>query len=134
VTRPSTEEVPTAPELFVPDVQAAVDFYCGKLRFQTWRVEKAGERAVFAVLWLERSVVLIADERMYAAMGGEPVEPRGRGIDIRIMVADVDAMHRRAQDGGLAVVHDIADREYGLRDFIVQDPWGFRWRFAAELG
>lgn len=117
----------------MPDVDAAVAFYSGKLGFQVWRVDHHGPdgQADFAVLWLERSVVLIAHDRYYGATGAAEAEPRGRGIDTRIMVRDVDAVYERATRDGVRIVHDIGDRPYGLRDFIVQDPWGFRWRFAA---
>ncbi len=49
------------------------------------------------------------------------------------MVDDVDAMYRRATDNDVTIVHDIGDRPYGLRDFIIRDPDGFRLRFAAPV-
>ena len=30
-------------------------------------------------------------------------------------------------------MNPIGDREYGLRDFIISDPFGFRLRFASAL-
>ena len=32
-------------------------------------------------------------------------------------------MYKRVKDAGMPVMHDIGDRDYGLRDFIVRDPW-----------
>jgi hypothetical protein len=32
------------------------------------------------------------------------------------------------------IVHEIADRYYGLRDFVISDLNGFRLRFASSLG
>jgi uncharacterized glyoxalase superfamily protein PhnB len=127
--RPETEDLPTAPELFVPDVEAAVEYFTGTLGFQVYRLEPGD----FAVLWLEGSIILVADEHYYFEMGAAATEPRGRAIDTRIMVRDVDATYERVKRNGAAIVHDIGDRFYGLRDFVVQDPWGFRWRFAAPL-
>lgn len=49
------------------------------------------------------------------------------------MVPDVDDYYARAQAAGLEIMHSLADREYGLRDFIVRDPNGFRLRFASPL-
>ncbi len=49
------------------------------------------------------------------------------------MVDDVDAMYRRATDNDVTIVHDIGDRDYGLRDFIIRDRDGFRLRFAAPV-
>ncbi len=49
------------------------------------------------------------------------------------MVDDVDSLYRRATDNDVTIVHDICDRPYGLRDFIIRDPDGFRLRFAAPV-
>jgi catechol 2,3-dioxygenase-like lactoylglutathione lyase family enzyme len=49
---------------------------------------------------------------------------------IRIMVDDVDALWRKANDLRLRIVNPIADRAYGLRDFVIADPAGFGLRFA----
>ena len=46
-------------------------------------------------------------------------------------VVIVDALYRRAREGGVAIANEIADRDYGLRDFIIEDPDGFRLRFAS---
>jgi uncharacterized glyoxalase superfamily protein PhnB len=79
--------------------------------------------------------VFVAHESHYAAMGGGPLDGRrGVALDVRIVVADVDALYRRVRAAGVEIVHDIADRDYGLRDFIVRDPHGYRVRFASPLG
>ncbi len=65
--------------------------------------------------------------------GVAPASPRGSGIDTHIVVDDVDAMYRRATDNGVTIVHHIGDRPYGLRDFIIRDPDGFRLRFASPV-
>jgi len=49
------------------------------------------------------------------------------------MVPDVDAIYKRCDENTVAIVHDIGVRYYGLRDFIISDPNGFRLRFAAPL-
>ena len=130
----SQEAVPITVELFVPDVEASVRFYTEKLGFAVLRMgrESLGgrEHASFAAIGMGRAVLFVAHERVYSeALTAQ----RGVGIDTRIMVDDVDAMYRRATDNDVTIVHDIADRDYGLRDFIIRDPDGFRLRFAARL-
>ena len=130
------EVAPVCPELFVPDVGAAIRFYTGKLGFTLYRVDPPGEPGAaseFAILTLGRATIMFAQDRLYAAMGGSTDSPRGVAIDVRIMVDDADAMYNRCREAGVAIVHDIADRYYGLRDFIIADPNGFRLRFAAPL-
>ena len=124
------------PELFVPDVGAAIRFYTEKLGFSLYRVDPPGEpgpASEFAILTLGPAVVMFAQDRLYMAMGASTESPRGVAIDVRIMVDDADAMYDRCREGGVHIVHDIADRYYGLRDFVITDPNGFRLRFAAPL-
>jgi uncharacterized glyoxalase superfamily protein PhnB len=130
------EVAPVCPELFVPDVGAAIRFYTGKLGFALYRVDPPGEpgpASEFAILTLGRAVVMLAHDRLYEAMGGSTESPRGVAIDVRIMVDDADAMYNRCRESDVGIVHDIADRYYGLRDFVITDLNGFRLRFAAPL-
>jgi len=130
------EVTPVCPELFVPDVGAAIDFYTGRLGFTLFRVDppaEPGPDSEFAILTLGRAVVMFAQDRLYEAMGGSTQSRRGVAIDVRIMVDDADAMYNRCRENGVEIVHDIADRYYGLRDFVITDLNGFRLRFAAPL-
>jgi uncharacterized glyoxalase superfamily protein PhnB len=127
---------PVCPELFVPDVGAAIAFYTGKLGFTLYRVDPPGEpgpASEFAIVTLQRAVVMLAQDRLYEAMGGSTESARGVAIDVRIMVYDADAMCNRCRENGVDIVHDIADRYYGLRDFVIADLNGFRLRFAAPF-
>jgi catechol 2,3-dioxygenase-like lactoylglutathione lyase family enzyme len=128
------ELIPITVELFVPDVDTSVRFYTEKLVFQLMRLERGTidgrEQATFAVVGLERAVFLIAHKSLEGALA---MPPGGGAVHIRIMVEDVDALHRRAKDNGVVIALDIADRPYGLRDFIVEDLDGFRLRFASPL-
>jgi uncharacterized glyoxalase superfamily protein PhnB len=130
------EVAPVCPELFVPDVGAAIDFYTGRLGFTLYRVDppaEPGPDSEFAILTLGRAVVMFAQDRLYEAMGGSTQSRRGVAIDVRIMVDDADAMYNRCRENGVEIVHEIADRYYGLRDFVITDLNGFRLRFAAPL-
>jgi catechol 2,3-dioxygenase-like lactoylglutathione lyase family enzyme len=120
--------VTVAPEFFVRDVRAAVEFYVEKLGFVVLR-----ENDVFAVIALGQAHVLLAHESI--APEGSLPEPsaRGSGLNVRIVVDDVDAVYERAKARGVSIIHDIADRSYGLRDFILADPDGFMLRFAAPV-
>jgi lactoylglutathione lyase len=119
--------VRVAPEFFVRDVAKSVAFY-EQLGFTALRQEP-----LFAVVALGEAHVLLADERLGAAQLGDTAATRGAGVNVRIMVDDVDSMYQRARAAGAPIVHDIADRDYGLRDFILSDPDGFMLRFAAPV-
>jgi catechol 2,3-dioxygenase-like lactoylglutathione lyase family enzyme len=108
-------------ELFVRDFGSALAFYTA-LGFEVERSEPD-----FAVLRWEGCGLLLA----LAAHRGEPPSlPAG---NLRVMVPDVDAVWRRVLDLGARVHVRIADRDYGLRDFIVLDPDGFGVRFASPI-
>ncbi len=121
----------------MPDVEASVRFYTDKLGFELVRLERetisGRERATFAIVGVGNAVMMLAHESLYVRGGEGLATPRGVGIDTRIVVDDVDAMYRRATDNDVTIVHDIGDRPYGLRDFIIRDPDGFRLRFAAPV-
>jgi len=119
--------VPTAPEFFVRDVERSVAFYTERLGFTVLRQEPD-----FAVVALGQSHVLLAAEA-HTSRALLDAGPRGIGLNVRIMVDDVDALYRRAKAGGVPVTQEIADRSYGLRDFIVADPDGFCLRFASPV-
>ena len=128
------EAVPITVELFVPDVEASVRFYTEKLGFTVLRMDRASlggrDQVSFAAIAMGRAVLFVAHDSLY---GEAPTAQRGAGIDVRIMVDDVDAVYRLALDNGISIAHDVADRPYGLRDFIIRDPDGFRIRFATRL-
>jgi uncharacterized glyoxalase superfamily protein PhnB len=125
------ELAPIAPELFVPDVDAAVAFYTDVFGYTLLR--KEGSPATFAIGHINGATIMFMHDRWYTGPRAE-LDGRGAGLDIRVMVPDVDAVYARVQASGLQIMHPLGDRDYGLRDFIVRDPNGFRLRFASPLG
>ena len=81
----------------------------------------------FAVLrWEDRRLFLSESRDL------PPFDGTSRG-NVRIIVADVDAVWQRVRELGMPIEREIADRSYGLRDFSVLDPDGFGLRFASIL-
>lgn len=104
-------------ELPVRSLAESLSFY------RTAGFKLARATATFGVLsWGDRYLYLI--ERAGAAEGPDPAS-------IRVIVADVDAFFARAGQLGWRIRHPLADRGYGLRDFVVLDPDGYELRFAA---
>ena len=125
------ELAPLAVELFVPNVKEAASYYADSLGFTILRTDPPDE-PVFAIAHLGEAVVMFMSDRFYAGARSD-LDHRGAGVDIRLMVPDVDAVYERIRAAGLEVLHPIGDRDYGLRDFIMRDPFGFRLRFASAL-
>ena len=106
-------------EIVGPDLDALLAFYLS-IGFELER--RSGDFAV--VRW--------QGIRLFLARNPDaPV--RDCWSNLRIMVANVDALWDQANRLGLPVASTIADRAYGLRDFVVVDPAGFGLRFAQLL-
>lgn len=119
--------LPVAPEFFVRDIERSITFY-KRLGFTAVRQEPD-----FAVIALHEDVHVLLAAEQHTSREWLNAGPRGVGLNIRIMVEDVDAVYQRAKDAGAPIIQQIADRYYGLRDFILLDPDGFALRFAQEL-
>ncbi len=103
-------------EVVGPDLEALLGFYLS-IGFELER--RSGDFAV--VHW--------RDTRLFLAQN--PHAPvRECWSSIRIMVEDVDALWRESNRLQLEIGAPIADRPYGLRDFVLVDPAGFGLRFA----
>jgi catechol 2,3-dioxygenase-like lactoylglutathione lyase family enzyme len=115
---PSVEQLVV--EIFVRDARRSKGFY-EQLGFQV-----AEDRDTFVVLTWEGHELFL-DERSDLPPSGRPQ------ANVRVMVADVDAYWQRARSMGAAVLVELDNREYGLRDFTILDPDGFGIRFGSRL-
>ncbi len=121
------ESAPLVPELFVRDVTASVAFYRDRLRFSV--IERHSD---FAIIAFGSAFLLLADSSLYKPSPDRLVERRGAGIDLRLMVDDADVHYREFLTAGVEIIDPIADRDYGLRDFIICDLDGYRLRYATR--
>jgi catechol 2,3-dioxygenase-like lactoylglutathione lyase family enzyme len=124
-----------APEFFVRDIDASMRFYIDGLGFRF--VRRSDDFAVVAhgtALFLLAMPSAVPGEHAAAAV--EPwlaSGPRGVGVNVLVMVDDVDAMYARVREFGAPIFWEIGDRYYGLRDFIVTDPDGYMLRLGAPV-
>lgn len=108
-------------EVFVTNLGVSIDFY-RTLGFAMLRRE-----GHFAELSWEGHLFFLDESPQ---MAGSHPHPQA---NIRIMVPDVDRYWRLAEQLRAPIISEIADRPYGLRDFILTDPDGFGLRFATPL-
>ena len=106
-------------EIVGPDLDDLLGFYLS-IGFELER--RNGD---FAVVHWESTRLFLAGNP------DSPVTDCWRSL--RIMVDDVDAKWDEANRLGLEVNNPIADRPYGLRDFVLKDPAGFGLRFAQVI-
>jgi catechol 2,3-dioxygenase-like lactoylglutathione lyase family enzyme len=125
----STEQLVT--EIVVRNIQRSTRFY-RQLGFKVLR--DAGD---FVELTWEDHQLYIAELSAYHEINSEEIElpypPKFPIANIRIMVPNVDHYWNLVKEMGAQIVIPIADRYYGLRDFIISDPDGFGIRFETCL-
>jgi catechol 2,3-dioxygenase-like lactoylglutathione lyase family enzyme len=118
-------------EIVVRDAQRSAEFY-QRLGFEI--VRNDGDFVILA--WEGHHLFLGALEAFHDHEVDHvvPGDPAAFPVAyVRVMVPDVDDYWRRANEMGVPIKVPIADRYYGLRDFIIVDPDGFGIRFASRL-
>ena len=111
------------------DAAAAIDWLERTLGFQTIARHEAPDGTIaHAELRLGESLIMLgqgADE-----LQDPPESPRSARMTIYVAVANVDALHERAQAAG-ADVSDLTEQDYGSRDFSARDLEGIHWSFGT---
>jgi uncharacterized glyoxalase superfamily protein PhnB len=64
-------------------------------------------------------------------LGGGAPDPRTGTISLYIAVEDPDERYARATEAGAEVVRELADLDYGSREFSVRDLEGNLWSFGT---
>ena len=99
----------------VADMARAVAFYRDVLGFEA--VFQNGDPVIFTIL--ERGA---AELHLLLAPGH-----RGPAFNVaHLFVGDVNALHARSVARGVPVIKPIADKDYGMRAFVIEDPDGNR--------
>ena len=107
------------PTLIVTDIGEAIDFYTTKLGFDpgfTW-----GDPPDFAGVDLGSMRIFLAR--------GTPQSPEG---GLSFVVADVEELYEFHRAGGVSILHEPGDREWGMREYAVVDPYGHRLSFGQH--
>ena len=119
------------PELSVSDIERSKAFY-QKIGFKVMYERK---EEGFAFLQLEKNQLMI--ERQNDNWNtGEMEYPFGRGINVSMMVHDVQKMYDRLKDLGVKMfvnlevhTYQAGGKVYEDKEFLIQDPDGYLLRF-----
>jgi catechol 2,3-dioxygenase-like lactoylglutathione lyase family enzyme len=99
----------------VNDIQRARDFYTGVLGFTT--TFQNGDPVGFMILKRDQAELHLT------------LQPRHRAPPFNVahmMVDDVDAFYALCERHGLRIIKRLANKDYGLRAFVFEDPDGNR--------
>ncbi|HEY1967055.1 MAG TPA: VOC family protein [Pseudonocardia sp.] len=114
------------PTLRYDDAPAAIEFLTGTLGLTAGEVyhDERGQ-VVHAELGWGDGIVMVG------ARGEEPGPfDTGRAV-IYLVTDEPDALHARVVAAGGTIARELADLDYGSRDFAVRDPEGNIWSFGT---
>ncbi|HSL43669.1 MAG TPA: VOC family protein [Anaerolineales bacterium] len=121
-------------ELHVPDFEKVKEYY-GRLGFEVVRETKPQDKEGYLVLNMEDNILCFwaGNEQVYEQSYFKRFSKntkRGYGVEIVIMVGDLEALYNRVQDS-VNVVAKLAMRPWGLKDFRIEDPFGYYIRITS---
>ncbi len=131
------------PELLCSNLEASLEFYTELAGF-TVLYDRPEDG--FSYLSLEGAELMLEEAPDTLEDGdvwwtAAPQKPYGRGINLQIEVADVDAIYARLAEKGWPLFRRMDEQWYrmqdhhtGNRQFLVQDPDGYLLRFFKDLG
>ena len=127
------------PELTVTDYEASRRFWCDLVGFSL-RYERPEEGFGYLVLGNAHLMLdQINQGRTWAT--GALEAPLGRGINLEIQVAPLDAAWERLTQAQWPIFvepeekwYRAGDVEIGVRQFLIQDPDGYLVRLQEEIG
>ncbi|MGH6923124.1 MAG: bleomycin resistance protein [Propylenella sp.] len=131
---------PLVPELDVADLERSLAVYVEVFGFRCHarRPEEGFAYLIREGVHLMLEAAAGPGRRFHTA----PLEfPLGRGMNLQIQVADVDALYADVQRSNLTICIALEERWYrqnqtelGARQFVVADPDGYLLRFFSDLG
>lgn len=123
-------------ELHVPDFELAKDFY-GKLEFKVVREEKPENKDGYLVLKKDSSIICfwpgnnLVWQQPYFKKFPKNTK-KGYGVEIVIMVDDIEKFYKKVKKFA-KIVEELKDKPWGLKDFRIEDPFGFYIRFTEKF-
>ena len=108
----------------VTDMQRSLDFYTKKLDFTcsfTWE-----EPVSYAVLKRDRvSIHLALQDKVVIAP---------ENVMCYIFCEDVESVYKALQNRQVSFEESLNQADYGMKEFVIKDPQGFRIAFGQEVG
>lgn len=128
-----TEQPPAPtvwPTLQAHDALALIDFLVDKIGFLRTAVYTDGDRVAHAQLsWPEGGGVMLGSHKPDGEWSTTPGT-----FGAYVVTDDVDALYERVMAAGVTVTRELADQDYGNRDFTITDPEGNLWCFGVYRG
>ena len=116
------------PTLRYQDGPAAVDWLAKAFGFEKHFVVPGPAGSVtHAQLCLGPGMIMLGTGKDDSGTNPWAAVPQG----VYVRVDDADAHYARAKAAGAEIVRELADTEYGSREYSVRDPEGHLWSFGT---
>jgi catechol 2,3-dioxygenase-like lactoylglutathione lyase family enzyme len=128
------------PELKVLDFQESLNFYTKLAGFEVLYDRPEHD---FAMLEIDGARLMIEglSDKSRTWKVADLERPFGRGMHLQLEVRDVDRLYRQFKDADWPIFLEMEEKWYrmgdvetGNRQFLVQDPDGYLFRFFQDIG
>lgn len=122
-------------ELHVPDFKKVKDYY-GKLGFKVvWERKPEGLKG-YLILKMDKNILCFWSGNKYVYDNPyfkrfPKTTKRGYGVEIVIMVDDIESYYAKVKDFA-NVVEELVLQPWGLKDFRIEDPFGYYLRITSK--
>jgi predicted enzyme related to lactoylglutathione lyase len=121
-----------APLFLVDDVVASANFYRDKLGFHYDRFW--GEPPCFCMVGRGGLTIMLSQTAGATMRPNRVADPNGQCWDAYIWVDNADDLYAEFKAKGVKIARDLCDKEYGCRDFDIEDLNGYRICFGHTTG
>lgn len=128
---PENTPVPTVwPTLQAHDAHKLIDFLVETFGFQRTAVYADGDHVMHAQLsWPEGGGIMLGSYKPDSEWSREPGT-----CGCYVVTSRVDTLYERVVNAGAKIVRELADQDYGNREFAAADPEGNLWSFGPYRG
>jgi catechol 2,3-dioxygenase-like lactoylglutathione lyase family enzyme len=115
------------PVIATADVRSTVGYYTRVLGFAEHFM--FGDPPVYAGVQRDGVLIYISkDEKLAATLDGSGLHP-----DVFLWVQDVDEVFAEHKSRGANIVEEVADRPWDARQYVIEDPNGYRIKIAEPI-
>ncbi len=114
------------------DANAALEFLKSAFGAQETSVYRGDDGVIHhAELRLGAGLVMLGQYSEDGWMGGESPRPLASTVSIYVVISDPDQHFAAARSAGANIVRELADMDYGSREYSARDLEGNLWSFGT---
>lgn len=120
-----------SPLLAVRDMKKTLDFYTKHLGFELKMAFPTPDNPEYADITKDGMVMMFVPAKNH---GIGDKEKLGTGVYLYLQIdGDIDKYYNELKQKGVKIAVDIKDEPFGVRDFTVEDPDGYKLTFNQTL-